>query len=180
MSGQEKAYYVSIQGQPVRVDVVEVDETGARFRIGEHTHVVHGHFRPGEALQELTVDGYPLRFRVEPGSEQLSISRRGRQVSTRAMSAREHELYAVMPEKVAPDTSNLVFSPMPGKIIAVYVEAGQAVKAGEALCVIEAMKMENVLYAERDSTVLKLAIGAGQTVDADELLIEFERAEAGA
>jgi propionyl-CoA carboxylase alpha chain len=64
---------------------------------------------------------------------------------------------------------------MPGKVIAVYVDVGQAVKAGEALCVLEAMKMENVLYAERDGTVAKLDITAGQTVDADQLLIEFER-----
>ena len=53
-------------------------------------------------------------------------------------------------------------------------------KAGEALCVLEAMKMENVLYAESDGTVAKLDIAAGQTVDADQLLIEFERPEAGA
>lgn len=175
MAGQDKTFYVAIQGESVRLDVGEVSDTGAQFRIGEHTHAVHGRYRPGQALQELTIDGYPVRFRVDPSGGRLTITRRGKQVSTRAMTALEHDLYALMPAKQAADTSNLVLSPMPGKVIAVYVEAGQAVKAGAALCVIEAMKMENVLFAERDGTVVKLDISAGQTVDADQLLIEFDR-----
>lgn len=175
MSGQDKSFYVAIQGESVRLDVGEVNETGAQFRIGLHTHAVHGQYRPGQALQELTIDGYPVRFRVDSAGGQLTITRRGKQVSTRAMTALEHDLYALMPKKQAPDTSNLVLSPMPGKVIAVYVEAGQTVKAGEALCVIEAMKMENVLHAERDGTVVKLDVTVGQTVDADQLLIEFDR-----
>ena len=121
-----------------------------------------------------------MRFRIDHRGGLLTLTRRGKQVSTRALTALEHDLYALMPVKQAADTSNLILSPMPGKVIAVYVEAGQAVKAGEALCVLEAMKMENVLYAERDGTVAKLDIAAGQTVDADQLLIEFERPEAGA
>lgn len=175
MAGQDKSFYVTVQGEPVRLDVVEVTDNGAQFRIGEHTHAVHGQIMPGQALQELTIDGYPLRFRVQQANGRLTITRRGKQVSTRAMTALEHDLYALMPVKVAADTSNLVLSPMPGKVIAVYAQVGQAVKAGEALCVIEAMKMENVLYAERDGTVARLDIAAGQTVDADQLLIEFER-----
>jgi propionyl-CoA carboxylase alpha chain len=180
MVGQDKSFYVTVQGESVRLDVVEVTDSAAQFRIGEHNHAVHGQLKPGQALQQLTIDGYPVRFRVEETGGRLTITRRGKQVSTRAMTALEHDLYALMPVKQAADTSNLVLSPMPGKVIAVYVEAGQAVKAGEALCVIEAMKMENVLYAERDGTVVRLDIAAGQTVDADQLLIEFERAAPGA
>lgn len=180
MAGQDKSFYVTVQGESVRLEVVEVTDRAAQFRIGEHHHAVHGQFKPGQALQQLTIDGYPVRFRVEESGGRLTITRRGKQVSTRAMTALEHDLYALMPVKQAADTSNLVLSPMPGKVIAVYVEAGQAVKAGEALCVIEAMKMENVLYAERDGTVLRLDVAAGQTVDADQLLIEFERAAPGA
>lgn len=180
MAGQDKSFFVTVQGEPVRLDVVEVTDSGAQFRVGEHIRAVRGELKPGQALQELTIDGYPVRFRIDHRGGRLTITRRGKQVSTRALTAVEHDLYALMPVKQAADTSNLILSPMPGKVIAVYVEAGQAVKAGEALCVLEAMKMENVLYAERDGTVAKLDIAAGQTVDADQLLIEFERPEAGA
>ncbi len=173
MADKDQAYYVTVQGEPVRLDIGEVDQGSARFAIGEHTHVVQGRFHPGQALQELTIDGYPVRFRVEQAAGRLTISRRGRRVSTRALSALEHELYSLMPKKQAPDTSNLVLSPMPGKLIALYVENGEHVKAGAPLCVIEAMKMENVLHAERDGTVVKLEVQAGQTVDADQLLIQF-------
>jgi len=122
--------------------VVEVTDSGAQFRVGGHIRAVRGEIRPGTALQELTIDGYPVRFRIDHRGGQLTITRRGKQVSTRALTALEHDLYALMPVKQAADTSNLILSPMPGKVIAVYVEAGQAVKAGEALCVLEAMKME--------------------------------------
>lgn len=175
MDSHDKSFYVTVRGASVRLDVLEASDSGAQFRVGEHIHAVRGALRPGSALQELTIDGYPVRFRIEGNGGQLTITRRGKQVSTRALTALEHDLYDLMPAKQVADTSNLVLSPMPGKVIAVYVDVGQAVKAGEALCVLEAMKMENVLYAERDGTVAKLDIAAGQTVDADQLLIEFER-----
>ena len=78
-----------------------------------------------------------------------------------------------MPKKTPPDTSRLVRSPMPGLIISVGVAAGQDVKAGQELCVLEAMKMENVLRAERDGTIAEVTIQPRDTVAADQVLLTF-------
>ena len=78
-----------------------------------------------------------------------------------------------MPEKRAADTTKILLSPMPGLILAVGVAAGDAVKAGQELCVLEAMKMENVLRAERDATVEKVEIAPRDTVSADQVLMTF-------
>ena len=79
----------------------------------------------------------------------------------------------MMPVKVAADTSRLVLSPMPGLLTSLAVEEGQEVKAGEALAVVEAMKMENVLRAERDGTVAKLRAEAGDSLAVDQVILEF-------
>jgi propionyl-CoA carboxylase alpha chain len=83
-------------------------------------------------------------------------------------------LHERLPEKQAADTAKLITSPMPGLVVSVDVAEGQAVKAGEPLMVVEAMKMENVLRAEVDGTVKSVKVAAGASVAADELLVEFE------
>jgi propionyl-CoA carboxylase alpha chain len=79
----------------------------------------------------------------------------------------------MMPPKVAADTSRLVLSPMPGLLSALTVEEGQEVKAGEALAIVEAMKMENVLRAERDGTIAKLRAQPGDSLAVDQVILEF-------
>lgn len=166
-------YHVALPGETLCVTLHQIQDGAATLQVGEHTVSVTGTYRPGAALQEFTVNGVVVRFRLDQDAGRLTLARRGRRVTTRALSALEHELYALMPEKQAADASNLLASPMPGKVIALYVEAGQAIKAGQALCVIEAMKMENVLHAERDATIAEVSIQTGQTVDADQVLIQF-------
>jgi propionyl-CoA carboxylase alpha chain len=78
-----------------------------------------------------------------------------------------------MPPKVAADTSRLVLSPMPGLLSSLAVEEGQEVKAGEPLAIVEAMKMENVLRAERDGTIGKLCAKAGDSLAVDQVILEF-------
>ena len=78
-----------------------------------------------------------------------------------------------MPEKVAPDTSKLLLCPMPGLVKAIHVSQGQEVKAGEALCVVEAMKMENILRAERDAMVKSIKAKAGDSLAVDAVIMEF-------
>ena len=90
------------------------------------------------------------------------------------LTPRQAELYALMPVKAAPDTSKFLLSPMPGLLASVAVSEGQEVKAGEALAVVEAMKMENVLRATRDGTVKTLHAKAGDSLRVEpEELIEF-------
>ena len=84
------------------------------------------------------------------------------------------ELAALMPVKPPPDTSRRLLSPMPGQLMALPVKQGQTVQAGEVLAVVEAMKMENVLVAERDVTISKLHVRQGDTLARDETIMEFQ------
>jgi propionyl-CoA carboxylase alpha chain len=82
-------------------------------------------------------------------------------------------MVALMPEKVAPDTSKFLLCPMPGLVKAIHVAQGQDVKAGDALCVVEAMKMENILRAERDAVVKAVKAKAGDSLAVDAVIMEF-------
>jgi propionyl-CoA carboxylase alpha chain len=83
-------------------------------------------------------------------------------------------LLARMPEKIPPDMSRFLLSPMPGLLREVSVQVGQKVSAGDKLAVIEAMKMENILKAEKDCTVKKIAAAAGESLSVDQVIIEFD------
>jgi propionyl-CoA carboxylase alpha chain len=83
------------------------------------------------------------------------------------------DLHSRLPEKVKPDTSKLIMSPMPGLVVSVAVNVGQDVKAGEAICIVEAMKMQNIIRAEADGVVKSVNAAAGASVAADEVLVEF-------
>ncbi|TGW07307.1 DUF2118 domain-containing protein, partial [Mesorhizobium sp. M2D.F.Ca.ET.145.01.1.1] len=98
---------------------------------------------------------------------------KGMSVTARAMLPRTAELERLMPEKVAPDTSKLLLCPMPGLVVSIAVAVGQEVKAGETLAVVEAMKMENVLRAERDLVVSKLNAKPGDSLAVDAVIMEF-------
>jgi propionyl-CoA carboxylase alpha chain len=84
------------------------------------------------------------------------------------------ELLALMPEKQVSDTSRLLLSPMPGLLSSVAVRQGQEVKAGEPLAVVEAMKMENILRAERDGRVARIRANPGDSLAVDQVILEFE------
>jgi propionyl-CoA carboxylase alpha chain len=79
-----------------------------------------------------------------------------------------------MPEKLPPDTSKLLLCPMPGLVVKIDVEEGQEVQEGQPLCTIEAMKMENILRAEKRAVVSKINAGAGDSLAVDEVIMEFE------
>ena len=89
-------------------------------------------------------------------------------------SPRQAELAELMPEKVAPDTSKMLLCPMPGLVVKMDVSVGDEVQEGQALCTIEAMKMENILRAERKGTVSKVNAGAGDSLAVDDVIMEFE------
>ena len=89
-------------------------------------------------------------------------------------SPRAHELAAHMLPKVEVDTSKFLLCPMPGSLVSVAVEAGQTVEAGQELAVVEAMKMQNVLYAEKRGVIKTVAAEAGSTLKVDDVIVEFE------
>ena len=103
---------------------------------------------------------------------------RGREAAVKVVRPRVAELMALMPVREAPDTSALLLCPMPGTLVSLAVEEGQDVKAGETLAVVEAMKMENVLRAERDGTVASIEAAPGDTLAVDAVILRFETGEA--
>jgi propionyl-CoA carboxylase alpha chain len=98
----------------------------------------------------------------------------GSQVDIMMLAPRAAELLACMPIKEPPDTSKFLLSPMPGLLTQMRVEEGNEVRSGQDLAVVEAMKMENVLVAERDATVSKVLAHVGDTLDVDQPILEFE------
>jgi propionyl-CoA carboxylase alpha chain len=90
------------------------------------------------------------------------------------LSPRAAELQALMPKKQPSDTTRLLLSPMPGMLSSVAVEQGQEVKAGEPLAIVEAMKMENVLRAERDGRIAHIRANPGDSLAVDQVILEFE------
>ena len=97
----------------------------------------------------------------------------GSQLDVRVLTEREAALAKLMPYKPPPDMSKYLLSPMPGLLVSLAVKEGQEVKSGETLAIVEAMKMENVLKAERDGTVKKIHQPPGSSLAVDQIIVEF-------
>ena len=128
----------------------------------------------GEPLYVGTLNGQAICMQVERRGLVYRLFHWGVQADMQVMSARTAELRALMPVKAAPDMSKFLLSPMPGLLTQIAVSAGQEVKAGEILAKIEAMKMENVLKAERDCVVDKLLAKPGESLAVDQAIIAFK------
>src|SRR5690606_35843240 len=124
-------------------------------------------WRPGDAIWRGTVGDRVVVAQLRPLPNGIRIAWKGMAVTALTMLPRTAALEKLMPEKIAPDTSKLLLCPMPGLIVSISVAEGQEVKAGETLAVVEAMKMENVLRAERDLTVSKLNARQGDSLAVD-------------
>lgn len=131
-------------------------------------------WRPGDAVWEGVVDGRTVHVQVRPVLNGVQLAWQGVSAKARVMLPRIAELDRLMPVREAPDTSKLLLCPMPGLVVSVAVSDGQEVKAGETLAVVEAMKMENVLRAERDCTVTKVNAKPGDSLAVDAVIMEFE------
>ena len=122
----------------------------------------------------LDVDGAPLVLKTNKITGGMRVRHRGADMKVNVRTPRQAELAALMPEKLPPDTSKMLLCPMPGLVVSVAVEAGEEVQEGQALCTVEAMKMENVLRAERKGVVAKINAGAGDSLAVDDVIMEFE------
>ena len=163
-----EAYEVALHDEP--------DGSHAyRLEFGGKEHGAATGWRPGERLLRLCLDGMALTLQIErlPGAS-FRIGHRGVVRRARVLSLRAAELLALMPKKSAPDTSRLLLSPMPGLLSAIVVSPGQEVKTGEPLAIVEAMKMENVLAAERDGRIAKIRAKPGDSLSVDQVILEFE------
>ncbi len=140
---------------------------------GGKPFTVASEWRPGEAVWHGSVGDRTVSAQLRPLPNGLRIAWKGMSVNAFAMLPRTAELEKLMPVKLPPDTSKLLLCPMPGLVVSIAVAEGQEVKAGETLAVVEAMKMENVLRAERDLTVAKLNAKPGDSLAVDAVIMEF-------
>jgi len=130
-------------------------------------------WRPGEIVWRGTVSERKVTAQLYDILNGVRVAWRGLAVTARAMLPATAELDRLMPVKAPPDTSKLLLCPMPGLVVSVAVSEGQEIKAGETLAIVEAMKMENVLRAERDLTVSKINVRKGDSLAVDAVIMEF-------
>jgi propionyl-CoA carboxylase alpha chain len=119
------------------------------------------------------VDGEPVAVQVRPIANGFLLAHRGVEVKAFVFTESESAAARLMPIKVAADTGKKLLCPMPGLVVSIAVAPGQEVKAGETLAVVEAMKMENVLRAERDGTVKSVFAKKGDSLAVDAVILEF-------
>ncbi len=167
-------WVVSLQGEQFAVSIA-ADKEGANVTFEDgHSVRVTSDWTPGDQLAELMVDGAPLILKVGKVSGGFRIRTRGADLKVHVRSPRQAELAALMPEKLPPDTSKMLLCPMPGLIVTVNVAEGDEVQEGQALCTVEAMKMENILRAEKQGVVSKINAGPGDSLAVDDVIMEFE------
>ena len=130
-------------------------------------------WRPGKPVFKAVLDGKAFTVQAAPAAEGFDIRHRAAKARVLVLTPRSAELHDKLPEKQAADTSKLVLSPMPGLVVSMDVTAGQQVREGEVVCVLEAMKMQNIIRAERDGVVKAVNAKGGDPVAADEVLVEF-------
>ena len=192
ISGQLPGYGVAIESD-VTVVVLSADgqhrqvpvhigemsgKTGvAAMRVGANSYEIESKSRLNDICISGTVNGKPFAAQVERTAGKnplaLRVAHNGTQIDALVLSATAAKLHALMPFKAPPDLSRFVLSPMPGLLVDVAVQVGQKVQAGERVAVIEAMKMENVLFASADGVVGKVLASKGESLTVDQVIIEF-------
>ena len=115
-----------------------------------------------------------MTVQVRPGPAGTRLSWRGIEVTAQVMSPAIAELNALMPAKKVANASKYLRCPMPGLVVSIAVKPGEKVRSGDTLCIIEAMKMENVLRAERDARVARIDARPGDILAVDAVIMEFE------
>jgi propionyl-CoA carboxylase alpha chain len=128
---------------------------------------------PGKPVWQGLLNREAISVQVRPILNGVELSSAGSVVEARVYTEREAELAALMPAKKRGDSSKLLRCPMPGLVRTIDVTEGQEVKAGEPLCTVEAMKMENILRAERDATVKSIKAKPGDSLAVDAVIMEF-------
>ena len=193
MSGQLPGYDVKVATDAVVVELgaegqhryvpVHVDESTSRpgvavVKVNGNTYALESHSRLNDICIRGTVNGQPFIAQVERGTFKnplaLQVQHNGTRIEALVMSPRLAELHRLMPYKAPPDLSRFVLSPMPGLLAEVSVQVGQKVQAGERVAVIEAMKMENALFAAQDGVVKKVLASKGESLAVDQVIVEFE------
>jgi propionyl-CoA carboxylase alpha chain len=163
--------------EPVTVSDFVAQSGSSAVSVGGTRYDICSQWHLGAARIRGTVNGQPFTAQVVRGDGKnplaLRILHNGTQLDALVLTPRAADLYALMPYKAPPDMSRYVLSPMPGLLVDVAVQPGQKVQAGERVAVIEAMKMENVLFAAADGVVGKVLAAKGESLVVDQPIVEF-------
>ena len=161
----------------VHVDEVVGQLGSAVVTLADKKYAITSHSRLNDICISGECNGQPFTAQIERGTPRnplaMLVQHNGTRIETMVVSPRMAELYQKMPFKPAPDMSKYVLSPMPGLLVDVAVQVGQKVQAGERVAVIEAMKMENVLFAAADGIVGKVLAAKGDNLTVDQPIVEF-------
>jgi len=159
-----KVFLVHVLADTAGADVIFEDETSIR---------VSGDWLPGKKLANMTAGNKNLVIKINKVTGGFRMRTRGADLKVLVRTPRQAELSKHMQEKLPPDTSKMLLCPMPGLIVKIDVEIGQEVQEGQPLCTVEAMKMENILRAERKGVVAKINSSVGDSLAVDDIILEF-------
>jgi len=174
---REKNRVVRVGNKEIELEVARQEDAFAvRITEGKKKRVLvlQSHWKPGDPVWRGLIDGREVTVHVRPMANGFVLSHRGSREKVYVYTTREAALASLMPEKTSAGSDKVVKSPMPGLVLSIAVAPGQAVQAGEALAIVEAMKMENVLRAERDGTVKTIHVKPGDSVAVDAAIVEFQ------
>ena len=175
---RERRRAVWLDRNEIGLDVAREDDfITVRFVSADGTlglpHQLVSPWVPGDPVWQGSIDGHPVAMQVRPIPNGFRLAHQGFEVAVNVFTESEATAARLMPIATAADTGKKLLCPMPGLVVSIAVTEGQEVKSGETLAVVEAMKMQNVLRAERDGTVKKIHAAAGATLAVDALILEF-------
>ena len=154
--------------------VFTVDKTEAGATVDGTSYEIVTDWVPGQLFYTGTVNDRPVSFAVDKALEGYVLTGNGAELEVSVRSAKAQELVRFMPEKDDGGSDKALLCPMPGVVVSLAVSEGDEAKAGQPLAVVEAMKMENILRAEKDVTIAKILVAPGDALAVDDVMIEFE------
>ncbi len=166
---------VKIGDEYIEATIIKLTKNQLKLQCNNQELTLNSNWDLGSLLWSGTINKKLKYFKINSLLSSFELTHKAYMCKLHVFSKREAELDKLMPIKVAPDTSNLLLCPMPGILNSINVKVGDVVEAGQALCVVEAMKMENILSVEKTSTVKVVNFEAGDNLKVDDIIIEFER-----
>jgi len=166
-------WVITLDGENLTSSFFATEDGCAVLSGGETLNIVTD-WLPGNPRFQGRINDTEVCVEVDKLSDGYLLTHSGSAEKVFVRTAREAELAALMPEKLPPDMSAYLLCPMPGLIMSIEVAEGDDVKAGQILCVVEAMKMENILRAEKDASIKKIPVRAGDNLAVDDVIIEFD------
>jgi len=170
----ENDWVVSLDGHDFEISL-KVDKSSASIKFSDNSIVKLGSdWVPGESISKVKIEDKKIVMKVDKIRSGFRVRYLGSDLNVLIRTKRQFELSSHMLTKIAPDMSKYLLCPMPGMLVDVNVSVGDEVQEGQSLCVVEAMKMENVLRADKYGVIKKINAEAGQSLAVDEVIIEFE------